>query len=152
MITVAALRDAVERQRVRDLFARFVPAQVVDEAVARADGGARLGGVRREATVLFSDLRGFTAFAERLEPDRVIEVLNHYLGQMSDAIMDHGGTLVSYMGDGIMAVFGAPWCRWTTMPTGRVAAAREMVGERLDSFNEWLGPRGQRRASGWGSA
>ena len=117
VITVAALRDAVERQRVRDLFARFVPAQVVDEAVARADGEPRLGGVRREATVLFSDLRGFTAFAERLEPDRVIEVLNHYL---TDERRDHGqrGHAGRFMGDGIMAVFGAPVPR-TTTPTER---------------------------------
>ncbi len=137
VITVGALRDAVERQRVRDLFARFVPAQVVEEAMARADGGTRLGGVRREATVLFSDLRGFTAFAERLEPDRVIEVLNHYLGEMSDAIMGHGGTLVSYMGDGIMAVFGAP-VPMDDHADRAVAAVREMM-TRLDGFNEWLG-------------
>ena len=69
---------------------------------------ARLGGVRGEATVMFSDLRGFTSFSETLEPERVIESLNRYLTEMSEAILDHGGTLVAYMGDGIMAVFGAP--------------------------------------------
>ena len=68
----------------------------------------RLGGVRREGTVMFTDLRGFTSFSESLEPEQVIEALNCYLTEMSEAILDHGGTLVAYMGDGIMAVFGAP--------------------------------------------
>ena len=66
------------------------------------------GGVQREGTVMFSDLRGFTSFAETLEPATVIGALNRYLTAMSEAILDHGGTLVAYMGDGIMAVFGAP--------------------------------------------
>ena len=57
---------------------------------------------------MFSDLRDFTKFAESLPPERVIAVLNRYLSEMSDAIMDEGGTLVAYMGDGIMCVFGAP--------------------------------------------
>jgi len=56
--------------------------------------------------------------AETLTPARVIEILNHYLSEMSDAILDNGGTLVAYMGDGIMAVFGAR-SRRTIMPTGR---------------------------------
>ena len=84
-----------------------MPEDVVDEVLASSDG-LRLGGVQREGTVMFSDLRGFTSMAETLTPARVIEVLNHYLSEMSDAILDHGGTLVAYMGDGIMAVFGAP--------------------------------------------
>ncbi|MEA2420993.1 MAG: adenylate cyclase, partial [Thermoleophilaceae bacterium] len=111
LATVGSLAEqhlviAFERRRVRDVFARFVPEQVVDRVLASADDDLRLGGVLREATVLFSDLRGFTSFAEGLEPAQVIDVLNDYLGHMSDTIMDHGGTLVAYMGDGIMAVFG----------------------------------------------
>ena len=89
---------AFERQRVRDTFARFVPEAVVDEVLERTDADLRLGGVRREGTVLFSDLRGFTTFSETLEPDQVIELLNRYLSEMSDAIMDHGGTLVGLHG------------------------------------------------------
>src|SRR5256885_1721234 len=99
---------AFDRERVRDMFSRFVPEDVVDEALASTDAGLRLGGVQRDGTVMFSDLRGFTSFAESLPPAEVIEVLNKYLSEMSDAILDHGGTLVAYMGDGIMAVFGAP--------------------------------------------
>jgi adenylate cyclase len=97
--------------------------------------------VRRECTVLFSDLRGFTSFAEELEPERVIEVLNHYLGAMSDAIMDEGGTLVAYMGDGIMAVFGAP-IEQPDHADRALVAAREMLRVRLPRFNEWLASEG----------
>ena len=59
--------------------------------------------MQRDGTVMFTDLRGFTSFAEQLPPDRVIYVLNVYLSGMSDTILNHGGTLVAYMGDGIMA-------------------------------------------------
>jgi adenylate cyclase len=145
-LAVTALITAYERQQVRDTFARFVPEDVVTDVLDRADENLRLAGVRREGTVLFSDLRGFTSFAESLRPDLVIDVLNHYLSEMSDAIMDHGGTLVSYMGDGIMAVFGAP-IEQPDHADRAVAAAEEMLGPRLDRFNEWL--RGEGLSEGF---
>ena len=86
---------------------------------------------------MFSDLRGFTSFAEKMPVDQVIEVLNRYLTEMSDAILDHGGTLVAYMGDGIMAVFGAP-VEQPDHADRALAAAREMLGPRLERFNEYL--------------
>ena len=143
---MTTLITAYERQQVRDTFARFVPEDVVNDVLGRADENLRLAGVRREGTVLFSDLRGFTTFAETLRPDLVIDVLNHYLSEMSDAIMDHGGTLVSYMGDGIMAIFGAP-IEQPDHADRAVAAAEEMLGPRLDRFNEWL--RGQGLSEGF---
>jgi adenylate cyclase len=136
--------SAFERQRVHDTFARFVPAAVVSEVLARTDEDLRLGGERRETTVLFSDLRGFTSYSEQLAPDAVIEVLNHYLGEMSDAIMDHGGTLVAYMGDGIMAVFGAP-LEQPDHADRALAAAREMLEARLPRFNAWMEGAGMGR-------
>jgi adenylate cyclase len=140
-LAVTTLITAYERQRVRDTFSRFVPATVVNDLLDSADDDRRLGGVRREGTVLFSDLRGFTSFSETMPPDDVIEVLNHYLSEMSDAIMDHGGTLVSYMGDGIMAVFGAP-IEQPDHAQRAVSAAREMLDVRLERFNEWLRSEG----------
>jgi adenylate cyclase len=134
------LTVAFERERVRDLFARFVPEDVVDDVIDRADG-LRLGGVQREGTVMFSDLRGFTSFAETMPVDQVIDILNRYLTEMSDAILDHGGTLVAYMGDGIMAVFGAP-VEQPDHADRALAAAREMIGPRLDRFNEYLNSQG----------
>ena len=143
-LAVNYVLDAFERQRVHDTFARFVPAAVVSEVLARTDDDLRLGGERRQATILFSDLRGFTSYSEQLAPDAVIEVLNRYLGEMSDAIMDHGGTLVAYMGDGIMALFGAP-LEQPDHADRAVAAAREMLTVRLPRFNEWMEGAGMGR-------
>jgi adenylate cyclase len=131
----------LERARVRDVFARFLPEPVVDEVLLRADGEVRLGGVRVIGTALFADLRSFTGFAERRSPDEVIEVLNRYLGEMSDAVLDNGGTLVAYMGDGLMAVFGAP-IACDDHADQAVAAAREMRDVRLTRFNDWAATRG----------
>jgi adenylate cyclase len=133
--------DAFERERMRDLFSRFVPEAVVDEVLARVDEDLRLGGTKRTVTVLFSDIRGFTTFSEGRPPDQVIEILNRYLTIMSDVILDHGGTLVSYMGDGIMAVFGAPMDQPDHADLA-VAAAREMTGPALERFNEWARENG----------
>ena len=146
VLAVLVVCEAVERQRVRDLFSRFVPERVVDEVLAQTDGTLRLGGVRRECTVLFSDLRGFTTYSEQTPPDQVIEVLNDYLSEMSDAILDSGGTLMSYLGDGIMAVFGAPLDQHDHRDRA-LAAAHEMLA-RLERFNSRL----DGGASGWESA
>jgi adenylate cyclase len=132
---IHGLTTAFEREQARDAFARFVPEAVVDQVLADAEG-VRLGGVRREGTVMFSDLRGFTSFSETLQPEQVIEALNRYLTEMSDAILNHGGTLVAYMGDGIMAVFGAP-LQQDDHADRALDAAREML-ERLDGWNQWL--------------
>jgi adenylate cyclase len=132
---------AVERERVRDVFSRFVPEQVVDQVLAQTNADLRLGGHQSTATVMFCDLRGFTTSAERLPADQVIDLLNQYLGAMSETILAHGGTLVSYIGDGIMAVFGAP-IEQPDHADRAVAAAREMVTERLPGFNEWLAEQG----------
>jgi adenylate cyclase len=127
----------LEQARVRDVFARFLPESIVDEVLVRADGKIRLGGVRLICTALFTDLRGFTTFAERTPPDRVIEVLNRFLSEMTDAVLDNGGTLVTYLGDGVLAVFGAP-IECDDHADRALATAREMLNTRLPRFNEWL--------------
>jgi adenylate cyclase len=131
------LLAAFERERVRDVFSRFVPEAVVEQVLARTDSDLRLGGVSLESTVMFTDLRGFTTFSEALPPAKVIECLNVYLEEMTDAILAHGGTLVSYEGDGIMAVFGAP-IEQADHADRAVAASREMLTERLPKFNAYL--------------
>jgi adenylate cyclase len=133
--------DDLERERVRDIFSRFVPEHVVDEVLNRTDDDLRLSGVTLDGTVLFGDLRDFTAFAESLPADIVIEVLNRYVSEMSDAILDNGGTLVTYMGDGVMAVFGAP-IEIAGHADCALAAAREMLHSRLPGFNRWLRENG----------
>ena len=141
-LAVAVVLNAFERQRVRDLFSRFVPEPVVDDVLRNVDEDLRLGGQRELVTVLFSDIRGFTTFSEKREPEDVIEVLNHYLTTMTDVILDHGGTLVAFMGDGIMAVFGAP-IPMDDHADRAYAAAREMAGPALGEFNEWLSSTGR---------
>ena len=136
---IHGLTVAFERANTRDAFARFVPESVVDQVLEDADG-VRLGGVRGEATVMFSDLRGFTSFAETLQPEQVIAALNRYLTAMSEAILDHGGTLVAYMGDGIMAVFGAP-LKQEDHADRALAASRDML-DRLEGFNASLRDEG----------
>jgi adenylate cyclase len=132
---------AMERQHVRDMFARFVPADVVDQVVASAGEDLRLGGVQRDCTILFSDLRGFTSFSESQSPEHVIAVVNYYLNEMTEAILAAGGTLISYMGDGIMAAFGAP-LEQDDHADRALRAAREMIGARLEHFNDWLTEQG----------
>ncbi|HET6866504.1 MAG TPA: adenylate/guanylate cyclase domain-containing protein, partial [Solirubrobacteraceae bacterium] len=139
-LAVGLVTEAFERIRTVDLFARFVPENVVDEVLKSADG-LRLGGIQREGTVMFTDLRGFTSFSEKLTPAQVIEVLNHYLSEMSDAILDNGGTLVAYMGDGIFAVFGAPLAQ-DDHADRALRTAREMLEVRLPRFNEWIQSQG----------
>jgi adenylate cyclase len=136
-LAVLYLSETIERERVHDLFSRFVPAEVVDEVVARTDNNLRLGAVERDCTVLFSDLRGFTSFSEKLPAQVVIEVVNFYLNEMTEAILGAGGTLIAYMGDGIMAVFGAP-LEQSDHADRALAAATEMIGPRLERFNAWL--------------
>jgi adenylate cyclase len=133
--------EAFDRQRTRDTFARFVPENVVDQVLARTGEGLRLGGVRVVGTCMFADLRGSTQFAESLPPETVVDVINRYLGELTEAILGHGGTLISYLGDGFMAVFGAPIPQEDHADRA-VAAAREILGERLPKFNAWLREQG----------
>jgi adenylate cyclase len=131
----------LERARVRDVFGRFLPESMVDEVLSRADGDLRLGGVRLLSTVLFADLRSFTSFAERTPPDEVIALLNRYFGEMSDAALDNGGTLIAFLGDGLIAVFGAP-IEGADHADRAVTAAREMLTQRLPRFNDWVRENG----------
>jgi adenylate cyclase len=133
--------NALERDRVRGVFARFLPETVVDEVLSRGGGDPRLGGVRRVGTALFTDLRGFTTFAEATPPDRVVDVLNRYFEEMTGVILDAGGTLLAYLGDGILAVFGAP-IEAEDHADRALRAAREMSRHRLPRFNDWLRSEG----------
>ena len=140
-LAVVYLGEAFERQYARSTFARFVPPGVVDQVLASSDDDLRLAAVERVCTVMFSDLRGFTRFSEHQPVEKVIAVVNHYLNEMTEAILDAGGTLIAYMGDGIMATFGAP-LEQDDHADRAVRAAREMIGPRLGNFNAWLADQG----------
>jgi adenylate cyclase len=103
----AAAYDKIAQQALqRSALERFLSPEVVEMVVANPD--IRLGGVNQEVTVMFADIRGFTAMSEKMEPGHVVEILNEYFTRVTDVIFDNGGTLDKYMGDAVMAVFGAP--------------------------------------------
>jgi adenylate cyclase len=118
-----------------------LPEPIAAEMLARSDGEPAIKAVRLWATVMFGDLRGFTALADSQPVEQVIAVLGRYQGTMGDAVIDHGGTLVDYLGDGLMAVFGAP-IESVDHADRAVAAARDMAGPRLADFNAWLRAEG----------
>ena len=139
-LTKNRLHD-LERARVHDVFSRFLPEHVVEDVLERTDDDLRLGGVRTVGTVMFTDLRGFTAFAEDRPPELVIDALNRYFDETSDAILEHGGTLVAYRGDGFLAAFGAP-IEVEDHADRALATARALVEVRLPRFNAWLRANG----------
>ena len=96
-----------ERRRTRAMFGRYVSPAVMEELLKNPDL-AVLGGQRREVTILFVDIRGFTSYSENKPPEEVVARLNTYLNEMTKLIFQYGGTLDKYLGDGLMAVFGAP--------------------------------------------
>jgi adenylate cyclase len=105
---IAQLQRAVARVRASlRSFARYAPEEIV-RAVAASGQETALSGDRREVTVMFCDLRGFTAAAEKLEPEQVVAILNDHFETLAGLIARHAGYVVDFLGDGLFAVFGAP--------------------------------------------
>jgi len=137
--TVRAHERLAREEVARANYSRFMPEYVVKQLLENPDS-FRLGGANQTITVLFADIRGFTAFSENEKPERVVSLLNDYFSAMTEIIFDHGGTLDKYIGDGLMALFGAP----TTTPADAVNAVMAAVAmqRRIVTLNEELTTKG----------
>ncbi len=131
-------RRVVERQALE----RFLSSANVERILASPDE-VHLGGENQIATILFSDIRGFTRMSEHMEPQAVVELLNEFFSEMTDLIFESGGTLDKYLGDGIMAVYGAPLPK----PDDALRAAKTAVEMQraLAHLNREWESRGQQR-------
>ncbi len=125
-----------EKRKMRHLFGRYVAKDVCEQLIANPDL-ARLGGKRREMTVLFSDIRGFTTVTEKGDPEELVAQLNEYFSRMVDVVFRHQGTIDKFVGDMVMALFGAPLDDGAHADHA-VAAACEMVAQLADLNRKWV--------------
>jgi adenylate cyclase len=139
--TIGNARELVGREReaarVRQLIGTFLSEEVAAAVLANPDLAT---GQRRQVSVLMSDLSGFSALAERLEPERVVELLNVYLGAMTDLVQHYGGTVDEFIGDAVLALFGAPVPREDH--AARAAACAVAMQQAMPGINEELAARG----------
>lgn len=96
-----------EKKRIRAMFGSYVAPELVDRMIASGEE-PRLGGERCQVTAFFSDIQGFSSFSEQLSPEDLVELMNEYLSAMTDILIEENGTLDKYIGDAIVAFFGAP--------------------------------------------
>ena len=137
--SMLVLEDVTEEKRVRSTMSRYMSKEVADQLLSA--GELELGGKEQKVTVMFTDVRGFTAIAEALGPRETVSLLNGYFTEMVDVIFTHGGILDKYMGDGIMALFGAPFLGDDDADRA-LAAADDMI-RRLAKLNRTRHAAGQ---------
>jgi len=139
--SMLVLEDVTEEKRIRNTLSRYLPTQVAEQMLADPD--ISLGGVTQTATVLFSDIRDFTTFSERLGARATVTMLNEYLSSMVEAIAAHDGILDKFIGDAVMALFGVPYAG-SRDADNAVACALEML-QRLETLNQHRQGRGEER-------
>jgi adenylate cyclase len=137
--TARAHKRLAREEVARANYARFMPDYVVRQLLEHPES-FQLGGVNQTLTVLFADVRGFTRLAEHARPEQVVQLLNSYFSAMTEVIFAHGGTLDKYIGDGLMALFGAP----TASPNDAANAVTAAVGmqRQIEALNVSLKAQG----------
>jgi len=106
-VAYVAVVEGRDKRRIKGAFAKYVSPDIVNE-IAEDPAALRLGGQKRPLTILFSDLSGFTTLAENMDPENLLTLLNEYLDDMTQIVLDEGGTLDKYIGDAVMAFWNAP--------------------------------------------
>jgi adenylate cyclase len=141
---LVVLEDISQEKRLKTTMYRYMTQELAEQLLA--DGSAKMGGDRKEVSVLFSDIRGYTSLSEVLSAEDVVSMLNEYFETMVESVLTHKGTLDKYIGDAIMAVFGTP----LALPDHAWLAVQTAIDMRyrLKEFNakrvEKLKPKNQR--------
>lgn len=129
----------VRNQLIRRAFGRYLSDDVAS-ALLEAPEGLTLGGERRDVTILMADLRGFTPLTDRLPPESIVSIVNTYLGEMTDVIFRHEGTINEFIGDAILAIFGAPQRQANHAERGVACAVEmQMAMDHVNARNRKLG-------------
>ena len=130
--SVISFEDLSDINKVKSTFKKYVSENIVDELLLNEDS-LELGGVEQEVCVLFSDIRGFTSMSERMEPSKVVKLLNSFFDKMIDVVFKYNGTLDKIIGDELMVLYGAPLKKADDI-LNAVKTAKEMF-TTLDEFN-----------------
>ena len=142
-----SVRRNLEHYRMEQLKS-FISPQVVD-LIMSGQMSYDFSPRRAELTLLFSDLRGFTSLSDELEPEELVRILNEYLTEMTEIVFQHNGTIDKYLGDGIMAFFGAPVAN-EKHPESTVRAALAMQVKLSELKEKWLGDAQRELGAGIG--